>query len=187
MNREVIKEVKRFVEKECEKPGSNYGYEPFEFHFKPTVEYAEELAEELNADKEVVVISSWLHDIGSIIHGRENHHETGAKIAEEKLKEIGYPEEKIEQVKECIKNHRGSVDNPRETLEEKIVAEADALSAFDDLPGLFQVAFQHENRDREEAKKSVKNKLERKWNKLHFEESKKIIKPKYEATMEILK
>ena len=186
MNQEIIKETKKFVKKECEKPESNYGHEPFEFHFEPTVKYAKKLSEELNANKEVVVISSWLHDIGSIIHGRENHHETGAKIAEEKLKELNYPEEKIELVKGCIKNHRSSINNPRSTIEEKIVAEADALSCFDDIPGLFQVAFEHEGKNRREAIESVKNKLQRKWNKLHFEESRKIIKPKYEAAMKML-
>ena len=185
MNEEVVEKVREYVKEECEKPTSHYGHEPYEHHFKPVVKYAEELAEELNADKEVVTIAAWLHDIGSIKHGRENHHETGAEIAERKLKQLNYPQEKIEKVKECIKNHRGSVDNPRETMEEKIVAEADALSAFDDIPGLFEVAFTFEGKNREEATKSVRNKLNRKWNKLHFPKSKEIIKPKHEAVKEL--
>jgi len=186
MNQEIINEVKEFVKRECEKPTSNYGHEPFEFHFKPAVKYAKELSEKLDADKEIVVISTWLHDIGSIIHGRENHHETGAEVAEEKLKELDYPEKKIELVKGCIKNHRSSIDNPRSTLEEKIVAEADALSCFDDIPGLFQVAFKYEDKDRKEGIESVKRKIQNQWESLHFEESREIIRPKYEAAMEIL-
>lgn len=186
MNEELIDEVRDFMEKECRKPGSNYGHEPYEYHFKPTVKYAQELSEKMNADKEVVTLAAWLHDVGSIRHGRKNHHETGAEIAENKLRELGYPEEKIEHVAECIRNHRGSVDNERETLEEKIVAEADAMSCFDDIPGLFEVAFRFEDLDREGAKKSIKNKMKRKWSKLHFQESRDIIKPKYEAAMTLL-
>ncbi len=186
MNQEIIEEVKEFVKKECEKPSSSYGSDPFDFHFKSVVKYSREMAEELDADKEVVTVAAWLHDIGSIVHGREDHHLTGKKIAEEKLKELGYDDDKIELVKECIENHRSSVDNPRETLEEKIVAEADAMSSFDDIPGLFQAAFVHEGKNRREARKSVKDKLERKWNQLHFEESREIIRPKYEAAMKIL-
>lgn len=182
---EVVEEVKSFVEEECRKPSSNYGAEPFEHHFKPTVKYAKQLAEELGADKEMVMIAAWLHDIGSIKCGRENHHETGAEIAEEKLEELGYPEEKRKLVKECIKNHRSSIDNERNTIEEKIVAEADAISSFDDVPGQFQAAFIHEGLDREEARKSIKKKLQRKWNQLHFKESREIIRPKYEAAMEL--
>jgi hypothetical protein len=45
----------------------------------------------------------------------------------------------------------------------------------------------YENKTQGEAKDSVRQKLERKWKKLHFENSKKIIKPKYEAAMLLLK
>ena len=77
----IINEIKHFVENECKKPSSKYGYEPFRFHFAPMVNYAEKLADELGGDKEVILIAAWLHDIGSIIHSREDHHITGAKIA----------------------------------------------------------------------------------------------------------
>ena len=108
---DVVDQIKTFVENECKKPSSKYGYEPFIFHFLPTVDYAEKLADELYANKEIVLIAAWLHDIGSIVYGRKDHHITGAKIAEEKLKELGYPKEKIELVKKCILNHRGSQQN----------------------------------------------------------------------------
>ncbi|MFA5729865.1 MAG: HD domain-containing protein [Candidatus Paceibacterota bacterium] len=177
----IIEEVRNFVEKESLKPSSKYGEEPFVFHFVPTVKYALELAEELGADKEVVEISAWLHDIGSVIYGREDHHLTGAKIAEEKLKELNYPLEKIEMVKNCILNHRGSQKNNPLSIEEKIIADADALSNFDNVPGIFKAAFIYENLNQGEAKEAVRRKLENKWNQLNFENSKKIIKPKYEA------
>ena len=38
-----------------------------------------------------------------------------------------------------------------------------------------------------QAAKSVKKKLENKWRKLHFKESKELIKPKYKAAMLLLK
>lgn len=83
---DTVNKIKKFVEDECKKPSSKYGYEPFPFHFVPMVNYAERLADDLGGDKEVILIASWLHDIGSIIYGRHNHHITGMKIAEEKLK-----------------------------------------------------------------------------------------------------
>ncbi|HNY35689.1 MAG TPA: HD domain-containing protein [Candidatus Pacearchaeota archaeon] len=182
----IIEEIKNFVEKESLKSNSKYGYEPFIFHFVPTVKYALELAEELGADKEVVEIAAWLHDIGSVIYGRKDHHITGAKIAEEKLKELNYPIEKIEMVKNCILNHRGSQKNNPTSVEEKIIADADALSNFDNIPGIFKAAFIYENLNQMEAKEAVRKKLENKWNQLNFENSKKIIKPKYEAMLVLL-
>lgn len=183
---DVVGEIKIFVEEECKKPSSKYGYEPFVYHFSQVAEYAERLADKLGGEKEVVLISAWLHDIGSIIKGRTDHHMTGAKIAKEKLKELNYPEEKIKLVEKCIMNHRGSQNNTRETLEEKILADADAMSNFDNIPGIFKAAFVYENKNQEEAAESVRKKLDNKWNKLHFEESKKIIKPKYEAVRTLL-
>ncbi len=178
---DIIEKVRKFVEDECRKPTSKYGIEPYEFHFVPTVKYAKILAKELQADEEIVEIAAWIHDIGSIMIGRVDHHITGAKIAEEKLREFGYPEEKIQLVKNCILHHRGSQKMELETKEEHILAEADAMSAFNDITGLFQAAFVYEKMTREDAKESILQKLENKWNQLKSEKSKEIIRPKYDA------
>ncbi len=184
---DIVLEVRNFVEAECRKPSSHYGYEPFAFHFVPVVAYAEKLVTELGGDREVILLAAWLHDIGSIMHGRKDHHLTGAKIAEEKLTALGYPAEKIALVKKCILNHRGSQQNFRETLEEQIVAEADVLANFDNIAGIFKAAFIYENLDQGQALESARNKLKNKWKQLHFDTSKEIIRPKYEAAMLLLK
>ena len=158
-----------------------YGYEPFENHFVQVVDYAEKLADELGGDKEIILIAAWLHDIGSIIHGRKEHHVTGAQIADQKLQELNYPAAKIELVKKCIFNHRGSRDDERVTLEEQIIAEADAMSNFDNIPGIFHASFTYENLTQVEAKRAVWKKLRNKWKKLHFDASKNLMRPKYEA------
>jgi len=183
---DMITKVKNYVEEECKKPTSKYGYDPFPYHFVPVVEHATRLAEELGGDKEVVIIAAWLHDIGSIIFGREDHHITGAKIAEEKLIELGYPKEKIELVKKCILNHRGSREDARESIEEQILAEADVMSNFENIAGIFKAALVYENLSQGEAKNAVKKKLQNKWKQLKFDKSKEIIRPKYEAAMLLL-
>ena len=183
----IVEQIRKFVEKECRKPSSKYGDEPYEFHFTSVYKYAKQLAEKLNADVEIVELAAWLHDIGSILYGRKEHHITGAEIAEKKLREVNYPEEKIKLVKKCILNHRGSQQNERESIEEQIIAEADVMSNFDNLAGIFKAAFVYENKTQGEAKNSVRQKLERKWKQLHFENSKRIIKPKYDAIKILLK
>jgi uncharacterized protein len=183
----IISKIEKFVKEECSKSTSKYGYEPFQNHFVPVVKYANRLSKELGGNKEVILISAWMHDIGAIIRGRKNHHITGAKIAETRLRELKYPEEKIKLVKNCILNHRGSTKSKRITLEEKIIAEADTMANFDNLPGIFAAAFMCENLNQAEARVSAKNKLKNCWGKLHFKSSKKIIQPKYEAAMLLLK
>lgn len=182
----ITQKIKQFVEEECKKPTSKYGYEPFTDHFVPVVKYVKKMGDDLGADKEILEISAWLHDIGSIVYGRENHHVTSAKIAEGKLGELGFPKEKIEKVKACIVTHRGSQKLKPESLEAQILVEADTMSAFDNITGLFQCALVYEKLSRDEARKSVKQKLENKWQQLQFEKSKKLIKSRYDAAMILL-
>ncbi len=179
---EIVEKIRKFVEEECRKPNANYPTAYWD-HFVPVHNYAKQLAEKLRADTEIVEISAWLHDIGSIMNGRKEHHIRGAEIAEKKLSELNYPLKKIQKVKNCILNHRGSVNNSRKTLEEKIIADADSLSHFDNLGGLFQAAFVYEKLNKEEAMKSVLLKLRNSYNKITFEESRELIRLKYHAAM----
>lgn len=79
------------------------------------------------------------------------------------------------------------VQNERKSIEEQIIVEADVMSNFDNIAGIFQAALVYEHQARDEAKDSVREKLKRKWSQLHFESSKKIIKPKFEAAMLLFK
>ena len=83
-------------------------------------------------------------------------------------------------------HHRGSQLFSRETLEEQIVAEADVMSNFDNISGIFKVALVYEHLSQDESRISVREKLERKWHQLHFQKSKDIVKPKYEAVQLLL-
>lgn len=119
------------------------------------------------------------------IHIYENHHITGAEIAEKKLKEFGYSEDKIEKIKHCILAHRGSQNIKRESVEAQIIADADAMTHFNDISRLFGVALIIEGKNYVEARKSVFEKLQRTWNKLS-PDAKKIVELKWLASQELL-
>lgn len=182
----IVEEIRKFVELECKKPTSKYGYEPYKMHFIPVSKYVKYLAEIKGADAEIVEIAALGHDIGSIIYGRDKHHITGVKIIGKKLLELNYPKDKIKKVLHCILAHRGSNGIKPKTLEAEIVAEADAINSFDRLDGLFKAAFVYEKLDQLEAKESVREKLINKWNQLSLE-GKELVKSKYEAAMLLLK
>jgi len=187
MNKDLIERAGKFVENECKKPTSIYGYGPYIEHFVPMVKHSKFLARKLGGNIEIIVLAAWLHDIGSIIYGRKNHHITSAKVAKKFLAENGYNKEKIKPVLECIRHHRQSTNLKRETLEEKIIADADAICNFDMLPALFYAKLVVEKLTLIEAAKSIKQKLKNKWRRLHFKESKELIKPKYRAATLLLK
>jgi len=180
-NKNIVEEIRKFVEEECNK--HPLGNEILGNHFVPMRNYAVDLAKQKNADLAVVEIAAWLHDIGSIICGRKDHHLTGVEIAEKKLRELNCSEDKIEKVKKCILNHRGSIDNKRESVEEQIIAEADCMPFFDNLEGYFLWVIDEDKiKNQKKIKESVKQKLQNKYNQLS-PEGKKIVQLKYDAAM----
>ena len=185
MDEELIEKVRVFIEAECRKPTANYGYEAYRFHFVPVVNYARILAERVGADLDVVLLAAWLHDIGSIVYGREEHHITSCEIAEKKLGEFGCDGEIVERVKHCIFAHRGSKNIVRTSIEAEVLADADSMSHFDDIGGLFRAAYVTEGMSHDDARSSVKDKLMNSFAKLSAD-AKKVIEPKFEAAMLLL-
>lgn len=145
------------------------------------------LADKYNADKEVVMIAAWLHDIASVTDYSlyEQHHLYGAEMANEILKQLEYDMNKIQLVEQRIKNHRGSISNNRTTVEELCVADADAISHFDNVPSLLYLAYVKRKMGIDEGKIFVRNKLERSFQKLSSE-SKEYYLDKYEQIIRVL-
>jgi len=83
------------------------------------------LAEEEKADIELVQIGALLHDLGWTVG--TPHHETGAKVADKILKELGYPEERRDKVVKIVLHHHLDLRDKLETLEERIVWDADKI------------------------------------------------------------
>lgn len=156
------------------------------YHIIPVVEISLKMAEELKADKQVVEISAYLHDVTRILGDRENHHITGAKYAREFLKKYEIDTDKIQLIEKCIKNHRGSVDNKRESIEERIIATADAMSHIEYPLPLFYTWYGKRKCTIEEGALEIKQKLQRSWKKIEFDYKKEEIKSKYEYLMEVL-
>ncbi len=91
------------------------------------------ISNEEEADMDVVKAAALLHDIARIKEDSgecECHAETGAKMAEEILKELSFPKEKIESVVYAIKIHRHSSGIKPETKESAILQDADRLDAL---------------------------------------------------------
>ena len=161
----IIENVKNEMIKICEENKKKSNFDHWNNHIRIVYERGHELAIERNADIEIVDLSTILHDVARVkgVGPIEEHNIYGAEVAEEILKKYNYPEEKIERVKRCIYNH---IDNPKESVEEEIVGDADALSHFDDLSTLYYLAFRMLKLDFDQAKDFIKKKLEFDYNKL---------------------
>lgn len=186
MRDDIVNYLKTEVKHRAENENNKFGIGVL-YHIEAVVKNAEILANKYNADKEICIIAAWLHDIASITDYKlyEEHHIHGIKIASEILEKFKYDDDKIELVKACILNHRGSIDNKRLSKEEQIIADADAISHFDSIPSLLYLAYKERNMNIEDGKDFVKSKLERSFRKLS-NESKTFYKEKFENVMKIL-
>jgi len=186
MRTDIIEYLRKEVRERCERPENQFGIGCY-YHIEAVAANAELLAEEYGADKEIAVIAAWLHDIASITDYSlyENHHIHGAEMAEKILNSLDYDKKKIPLVQSCIKNHRGSIKSEKLSGEELCVADADAVSHFDNVPSLLYLAFVTKGMGFEDGKKFVAEKLERSFSKLS-EKGKSFYKEKYRRVVEML-
>jgi uncharacterized protein len=145
-----------------------YGYEIWEHHIAPMITIANEMAHLHEADAEVVRIAVLLHDLAGIeeFDKAKNHHVHGAEKARLLLREAEYPEEKTELVAQCILHHWVSVPMPKETAEEKCLADADAAAHISDLPSLFFEAFEEKGMEFEKGIHCVQRKIQKDWQRM---------------------
>lgn len=143
-------------------------------HVVPVVAYSREMANRYGGDADAIYLGALMHDM-ALIYDAEPHDEIGADKAYEFLIVNWAPQEMAEKVRDIVLKHRCRVYEPK-TLEEKIVATADALAHFfPDFHGSGASLLARE--DHVEMKVLNIEKLEREYErKVFFEKEKEIFK-----------
>ncbi len=125
-------------------------------HVKRVVRLARMLGEQEGADLEVVVPAAYLHDCVYISKSdprRSQASRISAQEAVRYLREIAYPETKLEAIAHAVEAHSFSANIPARTLEARVVQDADRLDAIGAIgvarvfgvSGLMKRAFYHES------------------------------------------
>lgn len=94
---------------------------------------AETLAEKESADIEIVRAAALLHDAESASGDNDerlDHHEAAALFAGKVLKEESWKEDRIKAVQHCILTHRFRDERQPESIEAKVLFDADKLDAI---------------------------------------------------------
>jgi uncharacterized protein len=167
-NSQIIEEISKIVEAACKSDSNIFGYGIWTHHILCVVKYAKQLAEQLNADSEIVEIAAFLHDYAGIKDRSliAEHHIYGAAEAEIILRGFSYPEDKISLVKDCILSHRGSIKAERLTPEAECIASADAMAHVFQVSSLLHLAYVKHGMSIEEGRVWVLKKIERSMDKL---------------------
>lgn len=188
MNNELIRKIEIKVKNACYGSNNIFGKNIWDHHIVSVVRHSIALAGDLDIDLECAILSAYLHDYASVINSEyyENHHIYGAQLADEILNEEGYPKEKIEIVKKCILNHRGSINKKDNSPEIICLSNADAMAHVTEVPSLLYLAYTKKGMSVDDGRRWVLNKINRSWNKMS-DEARNIIANEYAADLIILK
>jgi uncharacterized protein len=102
-------------------------------HVERVYHMAERLAIAEGADLEIVRAAALLHDAEGTTPGHESratHHQASAEFAMEILTAESWPMERIAAVQHCIRAHRFRTGETPETIEAKILFDADKLDVL---------------------------------------------------------
>jgi uncharacterized protein len=102
-------------------------------HIQRVVKSAKALAEVENAQLEVVIPAAWLHDCVTVLKNSPRRNQASRLAAETAaafLQDAGYPETFIPGIAHAITTHSFSANIPPETIEAKVVQDADRLDAI---------------------------------------------------------
>lgn len=179
----IEKEVKERIEEYKNNSEDNFDF--WDEHIKYVYDESTKLAKYYNADIEIVSLGALLHDIALIckVGDRKNHHINGKNLADEILTKYNYSTDKKERVLNCVYNHRSSKN--AKTIEELCVADADILAHFDNIPMLFNSAFNRNNIKLNEVRKWMKECFEKDYNDLS-DKTKELFNDKYKLICEIV-
>lgn len=178
IRREVFKEVKRASLDE-----NNFFTDTVWFyHILPVVKHSLALAKKLVADIEAVELAAFFHDYSCLLAKKyyDKHHLHSARMAREFLLKSDFPEKKIALVEKAIISHRGSLRSKRRTMEEKILASADAMAHISEPVDMFYLSFGVHRFKTKAGSVWLKRKIERSWKKI-MPEGKELVKNEYEA------
>jgi len=135
------------------------------------------------ADVELVQIGAILHDIGRTVG--EPHNETGARLASEILSGTDFPREKSDRVARIVLHHALPLRDKLETLEEKIVWDADKIDLLG-AAGVARVFHWLGKRPFETVVKDCFEELKPIYNLLNTATAKTIAKERHARTMAFL-
>ena len=108
-------------------------------HVQRVLALAERFGAQLGADLEILRAAALLHDAAGaapLSIGRAAHEHSSAEFARAVLEQEGWPSQRIEPVLHCIRAHRYRGEEQPNSLEAKVLFDADKL----DVIGAFGVA-----------------------------------------------
>jgi len=178
----IVNLARTYAAEQCEHSRNRLSKAFFHEHILPVDAFAMRLADRLGADREIVEIASYLHDISAVedIETLRVHPERSAKIAVDLLSHWEYPGERIVDVRNCIAAHSTPLPPGAASPEEVCLSQADAMALIARIPYWFYFAFKVRGLVFEEGKQWIRDRVEKNWSAL-IPPAREMIATEYEA------
>ncbi|BBE30831.1 phosphohydrolase [Tepiditoga spiralis] len=180
---DYIKKTYEFIKKEISFQEGSHNLD----HTLRVLKNAVDIQKKEGGDYEIIVLSTLLHDIARNLElsGKIScHAEEGAKISKKFLREIGY--EKYEEVAYCIKTHRYKKGIIPQTLEARILQDADRLDALGRI-GVVRTLIHDSNRPLENSINHFYEKILKLKDTMNTKTAKNIAEKKHNIVLEFVK
>jgi len=178
---EIIQQIEGFVrEKHRHEEGHDYS------HVLAVTDYAIEIAQAIpeEVDAFVVICGALFHDIGRVgTHTGTLHGLRGATIAREYLEAIGVSLDVRDKITRIVARHTPTTRQAPETIEEKIVYDADAVDRLG-LMGMLRGLMGKEGSTQDILQDRIQKRLAD-YGKLHFEASRRIGEKLHQETLQV--
>jgi uncharacterized protein len=126
----VFTQIEKIAKKYFKKAHKSHDFS----HVKRVYNLCLKIGKKEKADMEILKIATLLHDIGREEEDKKKgkicHAEYGAILAEKILKDLNFPQEKILKISHCIKAHRYRNETKPESIEAKVLFDADKLDSI---------------------------------------------------------
>ncbi|MGC8545024.1 HD domain-containing protein [Athalassotoga sp.] len=163
---------------------SSHGFD----HVLRVVKFCEIIGKNENAEMEILIPAAYLHDIARPLEEKDesiDHAKVGSQMAFEFLKTIGYPH--AEEISYAISAHRFSKGLIPQTVEAKILQDADKLDAMGAMGIYRTIAYSVlNNRSFEETIAHFENKILKLKDLMYTKTAKKMAEKRYAIVFEFV-
>jgi len=181
----IIEDIRGIILKKAEENDWLWFYQ---LHQKEVLKCAKKLLKLYRADKRIVIIACWLHDVSrysvknklQLKASDKIHHIESAKFAKDFLGKYDLSKQEISNIYNCVIRHRNASPYKARSKEEKIVSTADTISHFSSVFYMTHFKF-HPDNSIDDLVRLQHKKLGRDWADLSMlPKAKSLVKKEYQ-------
>lgn len=182
----ILDQIRGEVRALCQEPGNVLAPGFYDGHLARVARYGLELADALAADREIVELAAWLHDISAVLDFATlpAHAAASADRAAAMLAAHGYPDARVAAVADAVRRHTRPLQVSEGTPEEVALSNADAMAQIAAPDYWLYFAFRIRNLGYAEGRSWYEALVRRNWEAI-VPQARAILEPRYQEVVRL--